>query len=435
MLEEPVGDSRTVSAGAATQRFIPFRRSDLVGMLERDGRLDEIEQARFPGFVELLNAVFHHEFHTRLEALKDAYAPFNPDPDTRAVRRYDAEDRESARRRLVDGLRELLDAGNFEPISDEDLRTAFDEESLLKVRLDVDHSDFEDVLFFRRGVTVREEELTSWFGLRRRPVLFRNYEKVLVLVTFKDAEHFHEQDPEDLSFTPGSTILKLFQDVPRADLEMLFPNAEPRMRPIDKLMIGVPAVVSGAVVFATKLLTTLGLLLLLLAFWLGFRDQPVQLDQATLVTLGAGLGSLGGYMTRQFTKFKNRKMKFMKTLSDSLYFRNLDNDTGVLHHLIDDAEEEEVKEALLGWYFLRIGEGLTAEELDDAIEAWFREQWSLEMDFEVNDGIAKLREFGLLGAIDDGRLQAVPIDEAVRRLNERWDRYFQYERPALDQGQ
>jgi hypothetical protein len=31
----------------------------------------------------------------------------------------------------------------------------------------------------------------------------------------------------------------------RADLEMLFPNAQVRMRPIDKLLIGVPAAVSG----------------------------------------------------------------------------------------------------------------------------------------------------------------------------------------------
>ncbi|HVM13523.1 MAG TPA: TMEM143 family protein [Egibacteraceae bacterium] len=435
MPQEPAGEPRTVSPGPATQRFIPFRRSDLVDMLDEDGRLAHAERDGFRAFVQLLNAVFHHEFHSRLEALKDAYAPFNPDPDTRAVRRYDGEDREAARRRLVAGLRELLDHGNFEPISDQDLQTAFEEESLLDLHLAVDRSDFEDVLFFRRGVTVREEELTSWLGLRRRTVVFTNYEKVLMLVTFKDAEHFTDQDPDELPFTPGSTILKLFQDVPRADLEMLFPNAEPRMRRVDKLLIGVPALVSGIVVLATKLLTTLGLLLLLAGFWLGVRDEPVELDQATLVTLGAGLGSLGGYLTRQFNKFKKRKMEFMKTLSDNLYFRNLDNDTGVLHHLIDDAEEEEAKEALLGWYFLRIADApLAPGQLDEAIEAWFRNQQDLAMDFEVHDGIDKLKELRLLEDVDGGRLAEVPMDEAMRRLDERWDRYFQYDRPLRDRS-
>ena len=45
-------------------------------------------------------------------------------------------------------------------------------------------------------------------------------------MTFKDEAHFEaNKDIDDLPFRPGSTIIKLFQDVPRADLEMLFPNA------------------------------------------------------------------------------------------------------------------------------------------------------------------------------------------------------------------
>ena len=42
----------------------------------------------------------------------------------------------------------------------------------------------------------------------------------------------------------------------------------------------------------------------------------------------------------------------MKALSDNLYFKNLDNNAGVFYHLIDAAEEEEFKEAVLAYYFL-----------------------------------------------------------------------------------
>jgi hypothetical protein len=35
----------------------------------------------------------------------------------------------------------------------------------------------------------------------------------------------------------------------------------------------------------------------------------------------------------------------LEALKENLYFRNLDNDAGVFHHLLDAAEEEEVKEA------------------------------------------------------------------------------------------
>ena len=429
------GDASNTAAAGRAHRFIPFRRSDLVRMLDDEGLLQPAEQDSFGAFADLLTATFHYDFHARLEALKDAYAPFDPDPDTRLVRHYDEEERTAARRQLIDGLREVLEDGNFQEITAEELRAAFAEESLLELRLDVDESDFEEVVFFRRGETTREEELRSWFGLRRRTKSFINYEKVLVLVTFKGAEHFAGQSPEELSFEPGSIILKLFQDVPRADMEMLFPNAEPRMRALDKLLIGVPALISGVVVLGTKLVTSLGLLLLLLGFWLGVREEPVELDQTTLVTLGAGLGSLGGYMTRQLTKFKNRKMKFVKALSDHLYFRNLDNDVGVFHHLIDAAEEEEVKEALLAWYFLRTADGpLSASELDEEIEAWFDRSWDLRMDFDVGDGVRKLRALRLVQELDDGRLTAVPVGEALRRLDERWDRCFRYDRPALDRG-
>ena len=67
-------------------------------------------------------------------------------------------------------------------------------------------------------------------------------------------------------------------------------------------------------------------------------------------------------------QFKNRKIQFMKALSENLDFRDLDNDAGVFHYLLDAAEEEEVKEAVLAYYFLRTAaRPLTAAELDRRI--------------------------------------------------------------------
>ena len=410
-------------------KFIPFRRADLVDMLSSDERLALSERESFRVFAELLSATFHFEFRSRLETLKDAYAPFAHDPDTRMVRTWDESEKEAALDRLVAELRRLLEDANFQTVSDKALQRAFEEESLLELRVEVDFDSFEHLLFFYRGETRREEELSKWFGLRKRTVTFTNYEKVLMLVTFKDVAYFakRDQEPEDLPFEPGATIIKLFQNVPRADLETLFPNAEVRMRAVDKFLIGVPALVSGIIVLSSKLLATLGLLFLLLGFWLGLGEERVELDQATLVTLGAGLGALGGYLSRQFTKFKNRKLEFMNTLARNLYFRNLDNDAGVFHNLLDAAEEAEVKETLLGWFFLRTTERpLGPHELDHAVEHWFAQRWDCRLNLEVDDCVAKLRRLGLVEEADGGRLTAVPLAEALRRLDERWDRCFEY---------
>ncbi len=416
------------SDAAPAGRFIPFRQADLVDLLDTDERLADDDAARFRALASLLDATFHVEFREHLERLKDAYAPFAHDPDTRTVRTYDAAERAKAQQDLLDGLEQLLEHANFERIDADEIHRAFEQESLLKVRVEVDLDDFEHMLIFRRGETQRTREVSTFKGLRRNVVSFTNYEKVLVLVTFREAEHFASRDidTDDLPFTPGSTVLKLFQDVPKADIESLFPNAEVRMRWVDRLLIGIPALISGIIVASTKLLTTIGLLVLLAGFYLGIRDQPVELDQATLITLGAGLGSFGGYLTRQFTKYKARRMEFLKTLADNLYFRNLDNDAGVFHNLLDAAEEEETKEAILGWYFLRAaGRPLSMVELDRMVEAWFAEQLGCVLDFDVTDGVDKLRRLELVTG-DDQHLSAVPADVALERLDARWDRVFTY---------
>jgi len=105
----------------------------------------------------------------------------------------------------------------------------------------------------------------------------------------------------------------------------------------------------------------------------------------------------------------------------------------VFNHLLDAAEEEEVKEAVLAYHFLRSAEGaLTADELDERIEAWFARRWGAEFDFEVADGVRKLRRLRLVDDTEGG-LEAVPLVEATRRLDEAWDNLFTYNtspRPA-----
>ena len=409
------------------ERFIPFRKTNIVTMCADEVPAEERES--FEGFAELLASLLHHEFRGRLEALKDSYYPFNPDADTRTIGDLSADERQQAQQRLVDELSALAEAANFERISTDDLNRAFDEESLVKVRLEADFDDFEQVLFYRRGEHTSQEEVKHLFGLRRRTIEFINYAKVLVYVKFKDAAHFEGcgKKVDDLPFKPDSTIIKLFQDVPRADLEMLFPNARVRMRGIDKLLIGVPAVISGIIIVVTKLIAALLPLLLLLGFWLGVHREPVQLDHGKLLAIVAGLAAFGGYLVRQFSTFKNRKIQFMKALSENLYFRNLDNDAGVFHHLLDAAEEEEVKEAVLAYHFLRAAERpLAAEELDERIEGWFADKWDANFDFEVDDGVGKLRRLELVEEDGQGRLSAVTLDEAKRRLDETWDNLFTY---------
>lgn len=408
------------------ERFIPYRKADVIEMCIDDAKLASAEISDFPDFCKILQVIFHYEFHQRLEILKNCYAPFNPDTDTRALHSYSEQEKNDLHAELVRELKDILSAANFERITAEDLEQALAEESLFKIRLEVDFNDFKDVIFFRRGESIRQETLVRFYGLSKKSFTFTNYDRVAVFITFKEKAYFEQQKRKNLYFEPGSTIIKLFHNVPKADLEMLFPNSKVRMKPIDKLIIGVPALVSGIVVVVTKLGASLMLIASVIAFWLGFAKEEVQIKQNHLIALGAGLATLGGLIFRQINKFKNRKISFMKALADNLYFKNLDNNAGVFHHLIDAAEEEEFKEAVLAYYFLLTSDqSLTQQQLDEKIENWFATRWKCQLDFEIDDALLKLIRLKLV--VRDGEmLRCLPLAEAKQQLDTIWDDYFNY---------
>lgn len=407
-------------------RFVPYRKHDVIEMCLADQALAPEQQADFRQLCHMLGSIFHFEFHQVLEALKASYAPLDPDADTRRYPPDDQPDNHAtppqARAELVELLGGLLEKANYERISQADLNQALHEASLFKIRLQVDFDDFAEVLLFCRGESLRTETLKTWFGLGRREITFTNYDRVVVYLRFRD--DYQAGKGFMPACKPGATVLKLFQNVPKADLEMLFPNTQVRMRTVDKLMIGVPAAISGGIVVTTKLGASLVLLGSLIGFWIGLESQPVELNQATLVALLAGLGTLGGYLWKQFSNFKNRKLQFMQTLTQNLYFKNLDNNAGVFHRLTDDAEEEENKEAILAYYFLLTHpQGLSQHALDQHIERWFREKWACTLNFEIDDALQKLLALGLVQE-GQGTLTAIPLQDAIRKLDQRWDDYF-----------
>jgi hypothetical protein len=415
-----------VAASTHSNRFIPFTKPDVIEMCLKDAQLTEAEVKGFRDFCQILEALFHFEFHARLEKLKTCYGPFNPDADTRRIFNYSASEKKNLKKQLVSEMTAVLDAANFEKVTAEDLQQALGEESLFQIRLEVDFDDFEDVIFFRRGESIKEETLVKLFGLSKKTFQFTNYERVAIYIKFKEKSYFDSRERKNLYFEPGSTIIKLFHNVPKADLEMLFPNSKVRMKTIDKIIIGVPAAVSGIIVLVTKLGASLLLVGSVISFWLGLKDQEVQIKQQHLIALGAGLGTLGGFLFRQINKYKNRKIKFMKALSDNLYFKNLDNNAGVFYHLIDAAEEEEFKEAVLAYYFLLTAkETLTKKELDDRIENWLAERWNCHIDFEIGDAVNKLKRLELI-EVDADHLRCVPLIAAKKQLDSIWDNFFKY---------
>ena len=385
-----MAETEAAKAPIAPRRFIPYRRIDLIDMLLGEGWLSAEHLAFFRRTNDSVQAHFQAEFYALRQTLKNAYAPHDPDADTRFVPTTD-DDLYSVD--FSTALVTMLERANYDKVSEKELQRAMRSSSLFQVKLQVDLSDFEEVLLYTRGASRRSEVLSEFFGLWKRRVQFINFERVVLFLRVKPTV---DSEAVLVQCTPGSTMIKLFQNVPEADIEMLFPNIRISMRLIDKFLIGVPAVASGVAVFTTRVGGTLLLLGSVLGFWIGLSAEPVELNKAALIAAVASIGALIGYGWKQFSNFRNRKLKYSQALTENLYFRLLDNNAGVFYRVLDDAEESECKEAMVALYFLLASEApMTAAALDEKVESWFEERWNCVLDFEIDDALNKLQSLGL----------------------------------------
>jgi len=427
-----------MAAYADRERFIPVEKTELVQRLAEVDLGASANRERFLLFSKILDSLFHFEFHELTEALTSSYHPFNPDSDTVATRRYSQEERIAREAHLMETFKRVLNQANYQQITETDLAYAIHRESLFRINLWVDFDDFENQLIFRRGSRTHRVRRKKWL-FKEETVDITVYDRVALIIKYKDAAHFKAAKRETLNFAPGTMIVKLFKNIPKGDLEMLFPNAQVRMKIRDKLLLGGVALGGGISVMVKA---GAGLIAMASVLWLMARSVitsggqmpglgPVEISG--MVGGMTALAAIGAFLFKQWNSYKNRKIKFMKMLGDNLYFKNLDNNAGVFYHIIADAEEEEFKEALLGYSFLLKSEaGRTARALDDRVEAWFNETYEVPIDFEIEDALGKLERLKLckiIGQDDTGSplWAAVALPEACERLDRLWDNFFQFQ--------
>jgi hypothetical protein len=145
---------------------------------------------------------------------------------------------------------------------------------------------------------------------------------------------------------------------------------------------------------------------------------------------------LGGYAYKQYAGYQNTKKTYAKMLTESLYFQNLDNNAGVITQVVDEAEEQECRETILAYYYLwkhAPSQGWNSGQLDDYIEMELEGKLNMKIDFEVDDAIAKLEKLGIVKKHGENYV-AVGIDEALERLDYRWDHYYEYNNQAEAEG-
>ena len=344
--------------------------------------------------LRLLTALLRLESTNRADTLKSAFAATIEAGAVPNTPTYDS---------FVAALHELLGRANYREISGAELQEAFDSEALSSVKIQVDMTAFAALHIFARGKERRSETVRSLFGLRKRRVEFDVLERVFVF--------------SSLAQTDGALNLKLFGNIPVPDMEMLLPNCKVKMRRIDQAVVFLPASIS-VVLAASKVLFSLTAIWSAIQFYTGLsKDEPIVSGGWGLVA--AGSFTLLGITMGAYTKYQKRRLEYANAHSRTLYFQTLDSESGAFLRVLDEAFEEEAKEAVLAYAFLLAHGPSTETALDERVEQWLRTKIGAPVDFEVDDALAKLARLGVATRAGDV-WTAMPAEAATERLRAQW---------------
>lgn len=406
--------------------FIPVSRcglrAKLVEMLKEDGG----DERQWQRALDCLATWRHQQYRRRLLDLLEDYLPFSPDSDTANLIEYDGAGTEKARREFIEGVETLLIQANYLRLEADDLRRILAERSPHGLSLQVDLSEFDDLVLYYRGVDVAvEEDRDPWrLFLKTNRFEVPIFQRLFLMLKLKPSDirvaeiMTTKQLPRDkaermvrsrrrhlpIGVAASHIYVKVFKRIPQADLEMLFPNTKIAFKPLDKVKLLVTCgggTAAGVMGTATKILAA---------------TNPF--------TLAFGLLGFSAVVFRQVMNFFNTRNRYMMVLAQNLYFCSLANNRGALTLIADSAEEEDVKEDMLLYALLvrRSSHCDALAEIKSAIERFVAERCGTTINFDAEDALRRLLADGLVRADAAGNLTAIGPEEARAHLDLLWDR-------------
>ncbi len=407
------------------EKFLPVTRFALFDRLSSPSAWHDGEAAEVRRFFRYLNYWRRQQYNAMLLELEQAYEPFDPDSDLLVTRTFTQGERLQMQARVIALMEKILTQANYERIDPSDVEVILTRESHYGLDLYVDLKAFDEILLFYRGAgTLRERRRSLKKLLRGEEFEIPVYRRLFILFKLKPfaarvqeimtEQKISRREAERIvkrmrallpaQVTDGNIYMKLFKNIPRADMEMIFPNTIIRFRLLDKIKLGVTA--SGGLGMGA--FGAAGKLALLLS-------NPV-------AAAGAIVG-LGGVAFRQAMNFVNQKQRYMVVMARNLYFHSMADNRGVMVELADRAAAEDVKEEMLLYTVLAKEPANRRDlpEIDKAIERYMRSTFGIDVDFDLDDALSRLMADGIVREAADGTLVTLPPAEAAKHLDDMWD--------------
>jgi len=411
----------TASEGRA-DGFIAARKAELSHAIAGEGPDAAASMAQV---FKLVTALFHHQAQERLEQLKALYDPL--DPDAPAARRNNSA---AAFDAFETALSEAMSRANFTEIDPDTVQTRQTTKLLTGLAIKPSLAGIRRIRYFARGARPERIERRTWLGLRKHVVDAIVMNDVIVLVGFKPESEIERDDRKAFArmrrgVRPGAVLVKHFRNVANAELVTLHPGAKPSMLRRDQVFLAAPAIATGVPVLL-NLWPAVTVIFAVLAAYFGAQGVIEESELKRALAAVSGLIAVGAFVMRQRLKYEAQTLRYQKQLADTVYFRNLANNAGVIDLLIGAGEEQDAKEAILAYGILRrAGHPLAKGEIDNFAEAFLRERFGLDIDFEIHDALSKLDHLGIVARQGEA-YTAVPPDEALAKLDAAWDAVFDF---------
>ena len=320
----------------------------------------------------------HQEYNNRLLKLKEYYLPFSPDRDSRRILKYSHTEMDDFQAHLVDELGQVLDQANYTELSEKDLDALLFAEHSKGLEVTVNLSEYELVLMAYRGKIFEKKIVRNarWLYFTKKVVTTPIFQRLFLLVKLKDEDsriaeimderkcsiqkarkimrRYRKKLPKNDD--GGFIYLKMFKNIPVADLGMMLPNTDIKMTMMDKWRIGLVAgtgtALAGTGAYAS-LTTGMTIATSMSGGIIAIFGTVIGSMLIGPLSFLLALAGLGGVALRQVMGIFNTRNKYLLTLADKLYFHSLADNRAVLTLVTDRAEEEEIKEEMLLYYFLR----------------------------------------------------------------------------------
>ncbi|MCC7252859.1 TMEM143 family protein [Hyphomicrobium sp.] len=421
----PTNDLVAPDVSRPRERFIPVTTYALIDRLTVPQTWPAGRARAARRFFRYLEHWRRQQHGTALSNLLQTYETFSPDSDLLVTRTFTPEERLTMQKRVVRDVEAILKQANYVRIDPADVEVILTKESHYGLDLHVDFTAFEEVVIYYRGASNRRDQRRRLRKFMRKeefdvPIFQRLFllfklkpfeTRVLEVmkeqrVPRREAEkivkNLRAMIPSEVN--EGNIYLKLFKNIPRSDIEMVFPNTRVKFRLMDKLRLGVTAgggLGMGAVGAAGKLAVA--------------ASNP-------LVAAGAVVG-LGGVAFRQAMNFLNQRQRYMVVMAQNLYFHAMADNRGVLIKLADRAAEEDVKEEMLLYSVLAKERAKHSDlpAIDAAIEQYLTASFGVHVDFDLEDALSRLIADGIVTEEADGTLRTLGPSEAAMHLDAKWD--------------